>query len=114
LYATGQLFGGGIVSTVFTRAGGAADAFSNFLFPSTFANLVSVTFVGGAVTEDSTSNFALDNIVVMPGLREVEAPVTVPEPASIALLSIGALAFGFAQSRKRRDRQLNDGAHLQW
>jgi hypothetical protein len=91
--------GGGSISTVFTSAPGGADAFSTFILPSTFTNLASVTFAGSPRSEDATSNFALDNLVVNVLPHEVEA-TAVPEPSTLALFASCLLGIGFASRRR--------------
>lgn len=71
----GELFGGGSVSQVLTLdgitdgAGGAAD-YETFALPTSFQNLISVTFTGQG--PNSSDGFLPDNIVVS---DEVEAEV---------------------------------------
>ena len=89
LHITGQLLGGGSVSTVISTAFGAADVFSSYNLNS-FTNLTSVTFTSG--TNFDNREFALDNLRV--------DVASVPEPATLGLLSIGML--GLLAARKRR------------
>lgn len=89
LHITGQLLGGGSVSTVISTAFGSADVFSSYNLQS-FNNLTSLTFTSG--TNFNNREFAIDNLRV-----EV---ASVPEPATLGLLSIGI--FGLFAARKRR------------
>jgi hypothetical protein len=95
LHVNALFAGGGSISTVFNSAPGGADVFSTFSLPSTFTNLVSVTFIGNPETSVA-STFALDNLVLNPLPREVEA-TPVPEPSALALFGFGLLGVGFAR-----------------
>lgn len=90
---TGNIFGGGTVSTTITLdgindgVGGAAD-FQLATFNASWDNLTSVVFdgVGGTV-----SRFAIDNITV-----------NIPEPSSLALAGIGLFALRWRKLAQKR------------
>lgn len=90
---TGNIVGGGTVQEVFNLDGilsiNGSNSFQSFLVGSGWNNLSSVSFLatGGSGNKD----FGLDNILV--------DPASVPEPASLALLSLGAL--GLALRRRK-------------
>jgi len=89
---TGHLSGGGTVTTTFqlddvADGVGGADDFQNFIFPNTFVDLTSATFVGWdaeAGQQGQAAYGALDNIVV-------NQPV--PEPSTGLLVFAGLLVL---------------------
>ena len=99
LHVLGMVLGGGIVEATFSATPSVANSFTTFALPDTFNTLLSVQFFGTLITEDSTSNFALDNLVVM---REAIAtpPTSVPEPMSAALFAVGAVGLRLTRRRK--------------
>ena len=101
---TGNLFGGGTVSTLLNLDlnfidGVTANYFQIFTFDPTWMNLSSVSLngIGGQCCGPIPGNyFAIDNIVV-----DVAA-TQVPEPGTLSLLGLGsAYLFG----RRRRNRR---------
>jgi hypothetical protein len=93
---TGNLFGGGSVSTVLTLNGDFNDQlignyFQTFTFDAAWGNLSSVVLNGSGAT--SGNYYAIDNVVVGP------AATTVPEPGTLSLLSLGSV---FLVGRRRR------------
>jgi hypothetical protein len=91
---TGNLAGGG---TLFTSFALSADfTFNTFSFDSSWTNLSSVILNGVGSTccgPDPGNYFAIDNIVVEVG--------SVPEPAMLSLLGLGA-AYGVIRRRRGR------------
>lgn len=82
---TGFFGGGGSISTTFNST---LDTFSSFSFDSSWVGLSSVH-----IQNSGMENGAIDNIEL--------STVSVPEPASIALLGLGLAGIGF--SRKKKD-----------
>ena len=94
---TGNVFGGGTVSTVlmldavFFEAI-AANYFQTFTFDATWNNLTSVVLIGtGAPTADR-NYYAIDNVVVTSA---------VPEPGTLTLVGLGS-AYLIRRRRKNR------------
>ena len=83
----GNLFGGGTVSYSVVLDSIAPYDWSQYFLPASFNNLTSVVFT--AQGSGPTPEFLIDDI-----------NVSVPEPASIALLGIGLVGVGF--SRRKR------------
>lgn len=92
----GNLAGGGQVTALFPLdqindgTGGLAD-FQSFLLPPTFANLLSAEFHGTGLRGQE---FAVDNINVV-------AISAVPEPGTLALLSVGLAVFGMSRRARK-------------
>lgn len=95
---TGNLLGGGTVSTTLALSG---FAFTTFAFDSSWSNLSSVVLngIGSACCGDVPGNYyAVDNIVV--------TVAAVPEPATLSLLGLGSVyVVGRRSRRKSEDRQ---------
>ena len=100
---TGNLFGGGTVSTLLILDlnfidGVIANYFQTFAFDPTWTNLSSVSLngIGGQCCGPIPGNyFAIDNIVVDVGVTQV------PEPGTLSLLGLGA-AYVFGRRRRNR------------
>ncbi len=76
---------------------GASHSFQTLAAGGLLDNVTSVTFEGFGPLGEADWSFALDNIVV-------EAATTrtpTPEPATLAILSVGLLGFGLARRRTR-------------
>jgi hypothetical protein len=86
LTITGNFFGGGSASHVFTSIGAATTIDANF------SNLVSAVFT----TSSSLAPVYFDNVNVT-----ASAPAAVPEPASAAALCLGSLALVVRRLRRR-------------
>lgn len=101
---TGNLFGGGTVSTLFVLDsnlidGTTANYFQTFLLGPSWTNLssVSLTGLGGQCCGDPAGNyFAIDNIVVDVGRTPV------PEPGTLSLLGLGSTCLIARLRRKQR------------
>jgi hypothetical protein len=91
LNVTGQIKGGGTVTALFRTAPGGADTFATYTLPASFAELLSVEFVGDS--HYPANEFALDNINV----------IAVPEPSIWAMMLIGFAGIGFAGYRRVRE-----------
>ena len=98
---TGNLFGGGTVSTTLVLDLNLVDAatanyFQTFIFGPAWTNLSSVSLNGmGALCCGSPGNYyGIDNIVV-----DVASPV--PEPGTLSLLGLGS-AYLLRRHRNRR------------
>ena len=87
----GTLFGGGSVLASVVLDSIASYDFSQFSLPSTFANLVAVTFT--AQGRGDTPEFLIDDIVV-------NTDRVVPEPGTLALIAGGLLGAGIARRRR--------------
>ena len=87
----GTLFGGGTVLASVVLDSIASYDFSQFSLPSTFANLVAVTFT--AQGRGDTPEFLIDDIVV-------NTDRVVPEPGTLALIAGGLLGAGIARRRR--------------
>ena len=87
----GTLFGGGTVFASVVLDSIASYDFSQFSLPSTFANLVAVTFT--AEGRGDTPEFLIDDIVV-------NTDRVVPEPGTLALIAGGLLGAGVARRRR--------------
>lgn len=87
----GTLFGGGSVLASVVLDSIASYDFSQFSLPSTFANLVAVTFT--AQGRGDTPEFLIDDIVV-------NTDRVVPEPGTLALIAGGLLGAGVARRRR--------------
>jgi hypothetical protein len=99
---TGNLFGGGTVSTLLTLNGDfnenvLANYFQTFTFDTAWGNLASVVLVGtGSTFNGGTGNyFGIDNI-------EVGAATQVPEPGTLSLFGIGSAILAGRRRRKAR------------
>jgi hypothetical protein len=100
---TGNLFGGGTISTLLILDNNFTDVVANyfqtFIFDSSWSNLSSVALNGIGATccgQPPGNYFAIDNIVV-----DV-APTAVPEPGTLSLLG---LASAYMVGRRRRNRR---------
>jgi hypothetical protein len=100
---TGNLFGGGTISTLLILDNNFTDVVANyfqtFIFDSSWSNLSSVALNGIGATccgQPPGNYFAIDNIVV-----DV-APTAVPEPGTLSLLG---LASAYMFGRRRRNRR---------
>ena len=87
----GMLFGGGSVLSSVVLDSIASYDFTQFTLPSSFANLVSVTFT--AQGDGDKPEFLIDDIAV-------NSDRVVPEPGSLALIAGGLIGAGL--SRRRR------------
>lgn len=86
---TGFLSGGG---TVVHEVGFSGTAFDVFNLPSTFVNLMSVTFLGlDSISPLTTAEFIFDNVEVN-GQFANSSPV--PAPGALLLLGFGLLGLG--------------------
>lgn len=93
---TGNLFGGGTVTSTksWSAAGaGASPTFSTSAFDASWTNLSSVVF------EQSVHAFQFDNVVLS------SSTTTVPEPSTVALMTAGLLALGVATRRNQTGTQ---------
>lgn len=87
----GTLFGGGTVLASVVLDSIASYDFTQFTLPSTFTNLVSVTFT--AQGRGDTPEFLIDDIAV-------NTDRVVPEPGTLALIAGGLLGAGVARRRR--------------
>lgn len=91
LEVLGNLAGGGTVSFTVALDDVAPYEWKQFVLPGTFINLSSVVFT--ALGQGSTPEFLIDDISVN----------SVPEPATVGLLMIGALGVTYGRRRNRLD-----------
>jgi hypothetical protein len=92
---TGNLAGGGTVSTTFALA--PDFNFATFAFDSSFTNLLSVVLSGSGSSccgQQPGNYFAIDNIVV--------ETAAVPEPAALTLFALGS---AYLIARRRRNHR---------
>jgi hypothetical protein len=94
---TGNLFGGGTVSTLLTLDGNfdehvTANYFQKFTFDAAWGNLSSVVLNGSGA--ERGNYYAIDNIVAG------QAATPVPEPGTLSLLGLGS---AFVVGRRRRN-----------
>jgi len=92
LTVTGDLQGGGQISTTFTTD--AIFGFESFFFSPAWTNLVKVSFVD-LNPDTGFGKLGFDNVVVNEQFR-------VPEPATMTLLGLGSLILAGYRARRRQ------------
>jgi hypothetical protein len=99
IQVTGNVFGGGTVSTVLDLDDNFVDStpanyFQTFTFDPTWGNLSSAILQGINSQPLNGNYYAIDNIVV--------GPAAVPEPGTLSLLGLGS---AYLICRRRRNRR---------